>query len=832
MNKKSQKAKISIVTMITIVTVALFLSTIPSIIAQDVEYSKKTHAYIGAIPNPVGVNQEVLLHVGIPDFKGIYYEGWEGLTVTVTKPDGTTETLGPYTTDSTGGTGAVYTPTMVGVYELQTHFPEQTYEWTVSTSRVPFSGVVNYEASDSDILELVVQDDPLPNYPGYSLPTEYWTRPIDAQMREWSSVAGNHLAAVRYQGPLVTSPAPESSHILWTKPLEYGGLVGSELGFHAFEEGDAYEGKFQNSVIINGVLFYNQFQPRGGTDVEQEVVAVEIRTGEELWRRNWDNRRLDFGQIFYWDAFNMHGAFPYLWETTGSTWNAYDTTTGRWVYTMENVPSGQNLYGPKGEIYRYTIDLDDGWISLWNSSRTVQPMTGESSNDGSWRPQGNVFDATTGIEWNKTIPTGLPGGVDSIFYEDRAIGTTAPGEANIGLEKDPIEMWAISLKPGDEGELLWQTTWQPPPGDFATGYAVRQGGQSSTEDGVFVLYAKEIKAFFGFDMDTGNLLWGPTESEIYMNMYSLRANIHFGKLYSTGYGGTVRAYDLDTGNVLWTYNAVDPFNEILWSNNWATIFSCFTPDGKIILFTMEHSPIDPKPRGGPLICLDAETGEELWKLNYYGTRWGGHGLIGDGIFTTFNAYDGQIYAIGKGPSETSVEASPKVSSKGTSVLLEGRITDISAGTENSVIAARFPQGVPAVSDESMGEWMEYVYMQHDRPDNVKGVPVSLTAIDPNGNFINIGTATADDNGFYSHKWTPEIEGKYVVTAIFMGSGSYWPSHTETAIIVDPSTATSTPIEPDQPVTETSFISTELAVIVAVAAAVVIGAAAYWALKRK
>ncbi|GAH04414.1 unnamed protein product, partial [marine sediment metagenome] len=179
-----------------------------------------------------------------------------------------------------------------------------------------------------------------------------------------------------------------------------------------------------------------------------------------------------------------------------------------------------------------------------------------------------IYPAERGIEWNVTIPTDLPGKVNAVFYEDRIIGTNAPGD--IGIKTIPIEMWAISTKPGEEGTLLWENSWTPP-SDYAIGYTVRQGGQSSVEDGVFVLYAKEIRAFFGFDRDNGDYLWGPTESMQYMNQYSLRTNIHFGKLYATGYAGTVDAYDLDTGKRLWTYEAIDPNNEILWGNKWSTI---------------------------------------------------------------------------------------------------------------------------------------------------------------------------------------------------------------------------------------------------------------------
>ena len=60
--------------------------------------------------------------------------------------------------------------------------------------------------------------------------------------------------------------APETAHILWTKPLASGGLAGGDTGPHAIEDGDAYEGKFEYSVIMNGILYYNRFAAveRGG----------------------------------------------------------------------------------------------------------------------------------------------------------------------------------------------------------------------------------------------------------------------------------------------------------------------------------------------------------------------------------------------------------------------------------------------------------------------------------------------------------------------------------------------------------------------------------------
>ena len=157
-----------------------------------------------------------------------------------------------------------------------------------------------------------------------------------------------------------------------------------------------------------------------------------------------------------------------------------------------------------------------------------------------------------------------------------------------------------------------------------------------------------------------------------------------------------------------------------------------------------------------MVCLNATTGEEIWRISWFGVWWGGTCVIGDSIMAGLNAgYDNRIYSFGKGASATSVEASPKVSTDGSQVLLEGYITDLAPGLSQYDIAARFPNGVPAVSEDSMTDFMQYVWMQYPRPTNTTGVSVTLAVIDPNNNYYEVGTATSDENGFYSCAFTPE-----------------------------------------------------------------------------
>ncbi|MGE5555664.1 MAG: hypothetical protein ACM3UY_05295, partial [Methanocella sp.] len=154
---------------------------------------------------------------------------------------------------------------------------------------------------------------------------------------------------------------------------------------------------------------------------------------------------------------------------------------------------------------------------------------------------------------------------------------------------------------------------------------------------------------------------------------------------------------------------------------------------------------------------------------------------------------------------------------GKSVVIKGSITDISAGTKDYAIAARFPNGVPAVSDDSQTPWMRYVYKNFERPLNATGVPIELSVVDANGNYRTIGSVTSDADGYFSFQWTPDIEGAYTLYASFAGSKAYWPSHAVTSFAVDPQTATPTP----QPVLEREpiamyFAGAVAAIIIAIA----------------
>ncbi|MDD4326534.1 MAG: hypothetical protein PHC63_08945, partial [Candidatus Bathyarchaeota archaeon] len=370
--------------------VALATGTFAGIQLGDAQVPEemKTFPVIDAIPNPVAVGEDCLIRAGILQPLASQAYGWKDITVTVVRPDNTTETLGPITTDSTGVSFVNYVPNQVGTYKLTTNFPEQempvdTFDMERGGAFIPKGTIM--KASTSETLELVVNEEPSMFYPGHPLPTEYWSRPIDPQLREWAVISGNWLFRPDNSLAPYNDYAPETGHVLWANDLTTGGLAGGLFDSvpATSETGDAYEGKYSNTIVMNGIVYYRI----GEYGNVPKTVAVDLHTGETLWVLN--NTVFTRGQILWFDSFNYDGVFTYLWQVSGSTWKAYDPFSGEWQFTFTNVPSGQaTAYGPKGEILIYNINTNAGYMTMWNSTLAGLSMSAiGSSNYGSWGSQ-------------------------------------------------------------------------------------------------------------------------------------------------------------------------------------------------------------------------------------------------------------------------------------------------------------------------------------------------------------------------------------------------------------------------------------------------------------
>ena len=856
MTKLENKSIIATISLILVLTFSAIFVALPIVSAHDPPWDIPVIAYAVARPNPIGVNQEVLV-LFWPNFYPITAVGAWGdrytWTVTITTPSETQVTIGPITSDPIGGGYATYTPTELGTYTIVANLAEHLLTGEPLAPENPRSlEYVNDTVlgDSSDPVYLVVTEDQIPPWSETPLPEEYMTRPFYGANREWWQITGNWLAgAAQVNGPTTGfgyGPAPESAHIMWTKPYFAGGIMDYRYEAISFE-GYHYQGMtFDPPIIIYGKLIYNY---RANAQQQQGYLSVDLYTGETI---NYENATTpSFGQIYNYQSPNQHGGFGYLWRTSGvtlppgntnapgtQTWEMVDAYTGNSVTIIANVSSsGTAVYAKDGSILRYRIN--DGRLTLWNSSATPTLLRGLFGTDyWQWRPAATgasrqsvrttniskmvVHDGSQGFSLNVSVPD-LDGSIRAVREGEFIIGGTSGQNDDDAVVAGTL--WALSLVEGREGTLLWDITFTPPRAYATAAQAPRgrypvSGPTVVPEYGVFLFEEASTLQRWAYDLETGQLLWGPTDPEPELNYYGMTDYVYEGKLLTCGYGGVLIAYNITTGEELWRYEASGVGFESPYGNY--PIGIGLIADGKIYLGSGEHSPTQPIWRGPNMRCIDAETGEELWKIMFNGVAMpsgnaGNNYAIADGYLVGLNSYDNQIYCFGKGPSMTSVTADPAIITESDSVLIRGMVTDESPGTKQLEQASRFPNGVPAVADEYQEDWMEYVYMQAECPEFVEGVEVKLEALDPNNNFYDIGTVTSDASGLYGFMWEPPVPGKYTIMATFEGSDSYYRSFAETDFGVDEAPeATPPPDSTPAPMTDTYVVGTGIAIIAAIA----------------
>jgi hypothetical protein len=839
------------VALILILAAGTMFAIVPAATAHTPPISIPTYAYLSVSPNPTGINEAVSVIMWMdkypPTANGQYGDRWQGMTVTVTTPDGSTQTLGPFTSDPVGDAVTSYTPDKLGTYSFVFNFPAQDL---VGANPPPggftfgntLGGIVfigdHYEASHSDTIKLTVQQNPIAGWNPAPLPSGFWSRPINGQNREWSNIAGNWLGgSAEPNSWQLYGQAPNSAHVVWTKPMTFGGIADGKFGGDPFYDGLSYEGFFSPPVIISGHLYYNTPTPP-----EFGFRSVNLQTGEDEWFQNatgpqqltppFDKQsgpQLAFGQLLKYSSPNQYGVIPYLWTNFvgadgSSNWGMFDAFTGNWICTIKGVPAPGALFGAStmvtdanGNIIIYDTTSAPGYIAVWNTTACIQ-NTFPSNNlaisaNGYWLwrpPLGTIVNASTGYTSNVTLPSAITpaAGISGVDQQNQVM-LFSTGLPSLGIwapNPNSFTQTAISLKPGEVGKLLWSQTRPWPSGNMTIAV-------SAVGSGVYCMFYKENRQWVAYNLLTGAYMWGPTAAQDPWDVYLLSwtpSVIADGCLLSASYGGYLYAYDLQSGNLKWTYfSGTGPDNELPYGHYPLSIAA--VADGKVFVYNSEHSPTKPYWRGSSLRAVGINDGTELWKIDDWAgvAGFAGGAAIADGYLITGNSYDNQIYCYGKGQTATEVTASPSVVNSGGSVLIQGKITDLSPAAKNNRAV---------VPDQYMEVWMEYLVEQQALPSlpggNV-GVPMTLTAVKPDGSTIQIGTINADCEGNFKTVWAPPENSAYSIAAHFDGTKSYFSSYatTNVAAVAGGSTPTST----------TSTDNTLLyAIIVAVIIAIIIG----------
>ena len=699
-------------------------------------------------PNPIGVGQELLVNMWVtpPPTADRFMKDFK---IVITKPDGTSETitLDSYVADGTGW--FPYIVDQVGTWKLQFHFigmyfPAGRYDDGEYVTRGGSSYEGHYyRPASTEEQELVVQEEMVMSW-HRDLPTDYWTRPISMENREWYQIGGNYpwmdmrtgsewSGNPDWYGPFIT--APNSSHIVWRVQREIAGIFGGEPGVY----GDLGNVPTPNVIFMGRC--YDTYYKHGVGNV---AGCFDLRTGEIYYEIPTAEGGVTPDYIAYWKS-------GFVSVPGGDATSSYSAE----LIALNSYSNPSTLYkinAYTGQVSEYSVE-GAGRVLSYNNGYFLTIRDDSSSPDGlptylyNWTVQGTSrsfasrlvsnqsfllvpsFRANTYNFYGRFGTPDLDAGVTVItrrFYQDQVWGGGFIG---------------VSLK---TGQILYNVTTDDAP------YSPRT---TVADEGVYVCWfnAGPVR---GYDIHTGKELWEADTSYPYGGFWGYDEAAAYGMAYGWSYDGVV-AFNLTDGDIVWHYNDVAvPFESPYLGSTGEPAYSFNGPgivaDGKVYTRNSEHTATAPYTRGWSLHCIDAFTGEKIWKIA--GPM--NPGAAADGYLTAGNSYDGYMYVFGKGKSATTVDAPNIAVTLGQSVVITGTVTDQSPAQP----------GTPCVSQDSMDTQMNYLHMQ--RPiggvygnETITGIPVSIDTVDPNGNYRHLADVTSDGySGTFGFTWEPDIPG--------------------------------------------------------------------------
>jgi PQQ-like domain len=810
---------------------------------QTADYTIHDLAFLSVSPHVIGLGQELLVNVWItfPSGEGKYMVGYK---VTITAPDGTTNDVNLHSYVADGTSWFTYVPNQVGEWKFQfffagEYFPAGYYSnGAYSTTRTGTFASAIFNPSDyctpaqSDVRIVTVQNEIVGSWQS-PLPTDYWTRPIEPNNREWAAIAGNYPYSYmvagsaeawsdNYYGPFIT--APNTPHIVWKRQGAVAGIIGGEAGQYS-----ALGSAGTPSVIYMGRCY--QTVTKVMTVQNLSSTPSTLRQQPTSVAECYDLRT---GQIYYDIPVADGGITPtrinYIYGTGEASSDSAElfTVSGNRLYKI-NAYTGAitaNIslptMGTVDMFYRagYYLSYQSFRNNQVNNSGIVltKSTTGFLVN---WSVTGTSTNFTTRIMSNITVT--IPNSYRTM-YEIGSYGALGAYDPDTGITINQNRFIyggfygssyeAVNLV---TGQSLW---------NISTDVNLMESAYRPTNawcrNGIYV--AEMERGYWqARDEFTGKILWETQMNDAPWGEFWMYDEAAFGDLlYGVGYTG-VWALNETNGAIVWHY--VDPsvpfetpYNSANDTMSSYSVQSIRVIDGKLFVANDEHTPSQPATRGWGLICLNATTGEKLWKLS--GTRMSPGGAA-DGYLTASSSYDGYLYVLGKGKTATSISAPQTSINVGQGVIISGSVLDMSPAQP----------GTPCVSKVSMATWMDFLHLQMPIDGfyhnvTITGVPVSIDVVQPNGNYIHIATVTSDASGAYGYTWTtPSATGQYHVLATFLGDDSYGSSYATTFMnVAQAPTPSPTPTGAAAAATASDITNSMIiAVIIIIIAIAVVGA---------
>jgi len=707
-------------------------------------HDKRTSwAMLSIRPDPaVGIGQDVLINAWVTPPPMHAYENFKDYKFTIRRGDGSIYYTFETDSEAPGVIWFNFVPDTLGNWSI-------TFEWPGNHLYKPCN-ITRY---------INVQQDPIP-YPieDTPLPTEAWTFPVNVFNREWRNIAGPWLQT-GYNASAGSAneytQAPRTAHIRWKLPPASG--LGGYIGAYEENTGIGTSNIYTSSAPdIRCVMAGRGYYAAGGF-----IYCIDMQNGTELWRAPGTGMS-KFGLGSFVVGATRNRA-PVIY-TFGNQFIVYDALTGAINLNVTGMP--MLLYDDPYVISTSGTNMIC-WTTAGNSANFASRIIWNISDpylDFPWSPPTWA--------WNYLIHNGL------IIYSMQRYG-------RVTYEDAIIER--IVARNLTTGELVYDTevsdranpeTWIVQQGPSrGSGYGLFYypiTGDPSQINTASMPYT--TGGYIAHDVTTGQIKWKSEPFNTYpwgvFFSYNPEA-CGYGMVFALSYSG-IWALNATNGKVVWHYSAGDSGMETPY-NTWP-FGSVGSVVGGGIIFApnTEHSPTF-YYRGIQLHAVDVFTGDKVWSImGYYNPT-----AIAYGTLLAQETTSGFTYAFGKGETKTTISAS--ANTIGGGILIQGKVTDQSPAQKDT----------PAVSDESMTAWMEYLHHQQPCPDNITGVRVHLTAIDQSGSQFEIGTVTTDPTGLYAMSWNPPAQGTYTIYATFEGSESYYASYASTAVGVGPTTTSPT-----------------------------------------
>ncbi len=280
-----------------------------------------------------------------------------------------------------------------------------------------------------------------------------------------------------------------------------------------------------------------------------------------------------------------------------------DTTNG---YSIISVTDSIRFH----ERILYTAPETEHWLTLPFETKTYGPS------NQALRPDFSVNEQYPQVQrtWHRSLHGGL-------------YSTPVTDGQHLYIGDDIGMFYCLDLQTG-------QTRWT-----FPTG--MRIVGSPAVADGV-VVFGSANYNIYGLDAANGQLLWSYTTQQAVMGA----ATIHNGIAYIGGGDGKMYAFDIHTGNLKWSFDHLGNYvltrplvyQDKLYFGAWDRhLYALHLADGSLAWKwnnghgNPKFSPASvwPVAANGKIFitapdryftCLDAKTGEEVWRTNQYKVR--------------------------------------------------------------------------------------------------------------------------------------------------------------------------------------------------------------------